>query len=412
MTETASEQRKAFENKRILVGVTGGIAAYKAPALVRLLTKAGADVHCCLTPSGARFVTPLTLEALTGNPVRTDVFDLGRDSTIAHTELGRDMDGAVVAPATADFLGRLAGGLADQLLLCALMASRIPVLVCPSMNVEMLGNPLVQRNIAILQELDRYTVLEPEEGWLACRVEGAGRLPDPPRIVAHLARMLEPSTLAGKRLVITAGPTREWLDPVRFLSNPSTGKMGYALAEAAWEKGAEVRLITGPTLVAKPEGADVRQVSTTADLLGAVDEAIDWADSLIMAVAPADYRPVTRYEHKVKKEHGPRHLELERTPDVLATVADRVHDLLLVGFSAETRDLTVNAVQKATKKKLDLIFVNDVGRDAEGTGFGTDTNAGTLLNRQGEVIDEIPLLSKPAVAHRILNHIATRLTRP
>jgi phosphopantothenoylcysteine decarboxylase/phosphopantothenate--cysteine ligase len=406
---TQAEQRQAFAGKKILVGVTGGIAAYKAPLLVRLLIKAGADVHVCLTPAAAKFITPLTFETLTGNPAPTDIWTLRSDNSIAHTEYGRDMDAAIIAPATADFLGRLAGGLADQLLLTTLMASRMPVLLCPSMNVQMLGNPLVQRNLELLQGLDRYTIMEPEAGWLACRVEGAGRLPDPERIVAWAAKLCEPKTLTGKHLVITAGPTREWLDPVRFLSNPSTGKMGYALAQAAWERGARVTLITGPTTEPRPEGAAIISVDTTQDLLEAVQRSVEGADALIMAVAPADYSPTERYEHKVKKEDGPRTLALTRTPDVLATVADQIKDVLLVGFSAETRDYTLNAVQKATKKKLDLIFVNDVGPEAKGTGFGTETNAGTLLDRAGTVIDEIPLLSKPGVAHRILSHLVGRM---
>ncbi len=398
-------------NKRILVGVTGGIAAYKAAELVRLLDKAGADVHVCMTPSATKFITPLTLETLSGNKVYTDIFALHGDSQIAHTEFGRDMDAAVIAPCTADFLGRLAGGLADQLLLCSLMASTMPVLLCPSMNVEMLRNPLVQRNIELLSGIDRYTVMEPEEGWLACRVEGAGRLPHPQRIVNHLRRLLEPQSLAGKHLVITAGPTREWLDPVRFLSNPSTGRMGYALAEIAWEMGARVTLITGPTNLPLPEGADVRTVETTTDLLDTVEAAVHDVDALIMAVAPADYRPVKRHTHKVKKGEGTATLALERTPDVLATVASRIEKTLLVGFSAETRDHAVNAVQKATKKQMDLVFVNDVSPEAQGTGFGTLTNAGILFDRAGEVVDDIRLMSKQDVARRILKHVAARLPR-
>lgn len=401
--------RRALEHKRILLGVTGGIAAYKAAALARLLTKAGADVHCCMTRAATRFISPLTLETLTGNPVPTEIFDLRGDSTITHTEFGRDMDAAIVAPATADFLGRLAGGLADQQLLCALMASRMPVLLCPSMNVEMWDNPLVQRNIDLLRGMARYQFVDPESGWLACRVEGRGRLPDPERILRHLVHMLSPKDLAGRRLVVTAGPTREWLDPVRFLSNPSTGKMGYAIAEAAWERGAEVVLISGPTQLAAPDVAQLVHIETTQDLLDAVRAALPGAHALVMAVAPADFRPATRHRHKQKKGDADTTLLLEHTPDVLATVAQEVGDTLLLGFSAETRDLTINAVAKATKKQLDLVFVNEVGPEAQGTGFGVDTNAGSLLDRSGDRIDAIPKSSKIAVAHRLLNHVARRL---
>lgn len=406
---SAAEALQAFENKKILVGITGGIAAYKSAQLVRLIKKAGGDVHVCMTKSATQFITPLTLEALSGNAVKTAIFDLQGDSSIAHTEWGRDMDAAVVAPCTASFLGRLAGGLADQMLLCVLMASNMPVLLCPAMNDQMWANPLVQRNVDILKALPRYHWLEPDEGWLACQVVGKGRLPDPPRIVSYLGRMMAPKPLAGRHLVVTAGPTREWLDPVRFLSNPSTGKMGYALAEAAWEAGARVTLITGPTHIDPPPDVRTVPVDTTSDLLNAVDQHIEGADALVMAVAPADYRPAVRHAQKVKKESGPKTLTLERTPDVLATVADKISGVLLVGFSAETHDLEVNAVQKATKKKLDLIFVNEVGDSARGTGFGVETNAGTLLDRDGNRIEDIAIVSKHAVARRILVHVADRL---
>ena len=407
METTSAEQRQALAGRRILVGITGGIAAYKAAELVRLIVKSGGDPHVVMTQSATRFITPLTLETLSGNPVATEIFSLDGAGRITHTELTRDMDAAVIAPATADFIGRLAGGLADQLLLCALMASRLPVLLCPSMNVEMWNNPLVQRNVQILRGIDRYRWVEPGSGWLACNVVGTGRLPDPPVILKHLVKTVMPQDLAGKRLVITAGATREWLDPVRFLSNPSTGRMGNALAEAAWERGADVTLLSGSGAVPPPDGVHSRTFGTTEDLLTQLRTAVVGAHALIMAAAPADWRPTETHDQKQKKQPGDQSLALSRTPDILASLDTA--GALKVGFAAETQDLVANATAKVQRKGLDLIFANPVGGGSD-TGFGATTNAGTLLDASGGVVASFDEpLSKAALAHQILNHVAERL---
>lgn len=401
--------RSALYGKRILLGVTGGIAAYKSAELVRALVKSDAEVHVCMTNAATKFITPLTLETLSKNRVRTQIFASGEDSTIEHTEFGRHMDGAVIAPASADFLGRLANGLADQLLLCALMASEMPALLCPSMNHFMWSNPLVQRNVSILSEINRYHWLPPDSGELACNVEGTGRLPDTTRIAAALTKMLSPQDLAGRKLVITAGPTREWLDPVRFLSNPSTGKMGYALAKAAWERGADVQLITGPSALEPPSGVAVNHVNTTQELLAAVRQTLTGADALLMAAAPADYRPEDTQPHKIKKNGTSRTLELLRTPDILKSIGAQSNGTLLLGFAAETQNHRTAAAKKAQNKSLDLIFANDVGSESLNTGFGKDTNGGTLLDGNGQVLEEIGVQSKDEVAHLILNHLVERM---
>jgi phosphopantothenoylcysteine decarboxylase/phosphopantothenate--cysteine ligase len=399
-----------FRDKRVLVGVTGGIAAYKSAELVRMLVKAGAQVQVVMTPSATEFITPLTLETLSGNPALTRIFDLRKDSSIEHTDLGRDMDAAVIAPVTADFLGRLAGGLADQLLLCVLMASHMPVLLCPSMNTEMWNNPLVQRNVGILNGIERYRWMEPAEGELACKVIGKGRMPEPAQIMRHLARVLSPQDLAGQKVVVTAGPTREWLDPVRYLSNPSTGKMGFAVAEAAWQRGAAVTLISGPTALELPAEFENIAIESTQDLLDAVSQAMNTADVLVMAAAPADYTPTQKHEQKIKKSKGPAQLELARTPDVLGEIAHIANGTFLVGFAAETGDLKALGSKKAKDKGVHLLFANQVGEAATGSGFAGNTNSGLLIGRDGQVIQEIPTLSKLQVAHQILNQVAQRLS--
>jgi len=399
-----------FQNKRVLVGVTGGIAAYKSAELVRLLVKAGAQVKVVMTPSATQFITPLTLETLSGNSVPTQIFDLRDDSSIEHTDLGKDIDVAVIAPTSADFLGRLANGLADQLLLCTLMASQMPVLLCPSMNTHMWNNPLVQRNRTILKAIERYHWMEPAEGELACKVIGKGRMPEPAQIMRHLARILMPNDLQGQIVVVTAGPTREWIDPVRYLSNPSTGKMGMAVAEAAWQRGATVKLISGPTSLELPSEFENIAIESTQDLLNAVTQALKGANVLVMAAAPADYSPVQKQAHKIKKSEASAQLELARTPDVLGHIAPTANGTLLVGFAAETGNLEQLGSQKAQNKGVHLLFANPVGDQAHGSGFAGNTNSGLLMDGDGKVIQEIPILSKLEVAHQILNEVARRLS--
>ena len=411
MSISAHDERQTFEGRRILVGVTGGIAAYKSAQLVRLLQKAGADVHVCMTPAATKFITPLTLETLSGNPVRHAIWDLRHDSSIAHTEWGRDMDAVVVAPATADFLGRLANGLADQLLLNVLLASEMPVLLCPSMNDMMWSNPLVQQNVNRLRAMDRFTVLSPESGWLACGVTGAGRLIEPPLIVDALAKRLHPGDLVGTRVLVTAGPTREHFDPVRFLSNPSTGKMGFALAHAAWERGADVVLVAGPTAQAPPPHVQVERIGTTVELLDAVERELPRTDLLFMAAAPADFRPAQSHAHKQKKGGGAKEMRLEANPDVLGTVSSREHDAFVVGFAAETQDLAKNAAKKVRKKKTDLIFVNRVGEVGGSTGFSSRTNAGSIMDSDGLLVRQVDLGPKITVAHALIDEAIRRMRK-
>ncbi len=407
---TPGSEAAPLGGKRVLLGVTGGIAAYKAPLVLRRLQDAGATVEVILTPAATEFVTPLTLATLSGRPVRSEIFELRGDGQIAHTRYTAEADLAVIAPASADFIGRLAGGLADQLLLTALMASHMPVLLCPSMNVEMWDNPLVQRNLSILKGFPRYRTVEPTAGWLACRVEGKGRLPEPSEIVRHAVRALTPQDLAGRRIVVTAGPTRERFDPVRFLSNRSTGKMGYALAEAAWERGADVILISGPTTLDAPEGVQLVRIESAEELLAAVLAATETADALVMAAAPADERPAVLAPQKLKKSASGRSLDLVPNADILATLAAKRQSLFRLGFAAETENFEQNAAEKAQRKALDLIFVNNVGLSAQGTGFEVDTNAGIVLDGAGARVREISLRSKRQVAHALLDEVVPRLT--
>ena len=409
MSITAHDERQTFSGRRILVGVTGGIAAYKAAELVRLLQKAGADVHVCMTEAATKFITPLTLETLSGNPVRQNIWDLRSDSSIAHTEWGRDMDAVIVAPATADFLARLALGLADQLLLNVLLASDMPVLLCPSMNDRMWANPLVQQNVTRLQSMDRFTVLTPDTGWLACGVVGAGRLTEPSLIVDALARRLRTPDMDGKRVVVTAGPTREHVDPVRFFSNPSTGRMGFALAYAAWERGADVTLIHGPTQIEPPVQVSAHRIRTTVELLDAVREEVVNADLLLMAAAPADFRPAVTYEQKQRKAGTTTEVELTPNPDVLGTLAKTEHSAFVVGFAAETENFTRNAAVKARRKRMDLIFVNQVSADERNTGFSSKTNAGSIMDGDGLLIRRVELGPKITVAHSLLDEAVRRM---
>ena len=406
----------SLQNRQILLGITGGIAAYKAADLARHLVRAGADVHVVMTESATRFVTPLTLEALTGNPVGTSLWDTTEGAEegareIHHTEAGRHADCIVIAPATANFIGRTANGLADDLLSSILLASRCPVLLAPAMNAEMWKNPLVAKNLETLTALDRYHTVGPGVGELACRVTGPGRLAEPAEIVDALRAVLrkhaEERDLEGRRIVVTAGPTREHIDPVRFLSNPSTGRMGFALANAAARRGAEVTLLHGP--VQGEIAARVKPVPilSAEDMLAAVQGSLEGADVLIMAAAVADWRPSVSADQKQKKTSGPLALEMVRTPDILQETV-QAPGVLRVGFAAETEDLLVHAREKLARKSLDLLVANEVGPAAEGTGFGTPTNGGWILNAQGQET-EVPLVTKADFAERVLDAIRERL---
>ena len=393
---------RPFDDRRILLGVTGGIAAYKSAWIARLLTQAGAAVDVVLTRSASEFIGAITFEALTGRPVHTALIAEGR--ALDHIKLARAAQAIVVAPATADFIARASNGHADELLSATLLASTAPVLIVPAMNDRMWAHHQTRANVAHLRDIG-YRVLEPDEGALAVgEGVGPGRLPEPETIVAHVARLLEPpGPISGKRVVVTAGPTREAVDPVRFLSNRSSGKMGVALAAAAWRRGADVELIAGPLAVPPPPGAHVTTVETTEQMRSAVEAAIATADALIMAAAPADFRPAAVATQKIKKSNAPATIALEPTPDILAsTIGARSAKLVTVGFALETNSAVEHGRGKLAAKQLDLIVVNDATEP--GAGFAVDTNRVTFINRDGHV-DAQPLLAKDDVADLILDRV-------
>jgi phosphopantothenoylcysteine decarboxylase/phosphopantothenate--cysteine ligase len=395
---------RPYAGRTILLGVTGGIASYKSAWLARLLTKAGANVDAVLTRSATEFIGTITFEALTGRAAHTGLFESGR--ALEHIKLAKAADAVVVAPATADFLARAATGQADDLLTAALLATKAPVLLVPAMNDHMWAHPQTQSNVQHLRQLG-YHLLNPEEGMLAAgEGEGPGRMPEPETIFAHVGRLLEgagKSALAGRRVIVTAGPTREAIDPVRFISNHSSGKMGVAIASSAWRRGAKVSLIAGPLSVVPPAGPDVRHVETTEQMARAVEELVPSADVLIMAAAPADFRPSTVAKSKIKKGKDAPTVAMEHTKDILhATLAHRRKNAIVVGFALETEDAIANGRKKLRDKSLDLIVVNDA-TDA-GAGFGVDTNRVTLIDREGAE-DVLPLLSKTDVADAILDRV-------
>lgn len=393
----------ALRDKCIVVGVTGGIAAYKAADLVSRLRRAEAEVHVVMTPAAARFVAPLTFSTLSGNPVAADMFDAPAQWEVEHISLADRADAVLIAPASANTLAKLAAGLADNMLTAVVLATRAPVIIAPAMNVHMLEHAATRANIARLGSLG-YHVMECDEGRLACGYEGKGRLPDPEAIIAELQRVLGAARdLEGLSVLVTSGPTREPIDAVRFISNPSTGKMGYALAEAAARRGARVTVVTGPTTLPDPFGSEVVHVRTTEEMLAAVEQRVAGAEVVIGAAAPSDYAPVNPVEEKISKAAERLSLQLERTPDILARVSERPDNRILIGFTAETRDLVARARQKLALKRLDLIVANDV--TVEGAGFAVDTNIAALVFPDGRV-EELPLMSKLELAHRVLDVVA------
>ena len=390
-----------LQGKTIILGVSGGIAVYKAVELLRLLTKDGAEVHVVMTRSAQEFVTPLTFQTLSGNPVHTDLFNLYQEQEIDHISLADRADLFILAPATANLVGKIAQGLADDLLTTSVMATKAPVLVVPAMNSNMYENPLYQRNEKLLRDYG-YHIMEPDHGLLACGWEGKGKLPPPERIFAAAKAVLSPKDLLGCRLLVTAGPTREELDPVRFLSNYSSGKMGYAVAAAAARRGASVTLVSGPTALQVPESVKCIPVNSAEEMRDAVLEQAAKAEVVIKAAAVADYRPVRRAEQKLKKVGDELILELEKNPDILAELGAAKGELILVGFAAETERLLAHAAEKLKQKNLDMIVANDVTRD--GAGFDVDTNIVRFLHADGRV-EELDLMSKEQVAELLLDRV-------
>ena len=391
-----------LKGKEVVLGVTGGIAAYKAVELLRLLTKAGANVHVIMTKAAEEFVTPLTFQTLSMNPVSTSIFNLISEREIGHISLADRGDLFVIAPATANFVGKIAGGIADDMLTTTVMATKAPVLIAPAMNVNMYTNPIYKENEARLKSRG-YLFVEPAKGLLACGWEGEGKLQDPQVVFEEAVSALTPKDLAGERILVTAGPTREELDPVRYLSNYSSGKMGYAIARAAWRRGAEVVLVSGPTCLDAPWGIETIAVESAQEMREAVLEKVEASTIIIKAAAVADYRPRLRSPEKIKKNGAPLTLDLEKTPDILGELGRIKGERVLVGFAAETGSLLENAAAKLTGKNLDMVVANDIS--LEGAGFNVDTNIVKLLYRRGAP-EDLPLMTKDELAGVILDRVA------
>ena len=393
-----------LEGRTVVVGLTGGIACYKACEVVRLLAQAKARVPVVMSAGAQQFVAPLTLQTLSGHPVATDTWSLTEESQIGHIRLADSADVILIAPATAHVLAKLAAGMADDLLTTVVLASRATLIVAPAMNVHMWEHPATQENLRTLVERG-VRVVGPAKGSLACGYEGEGRLADSADIVEEVLRALAPQDLAGERVLVSAGPTREAVDPVRYLSNHSSGKMGYAVARVARRRGAEVTLVSGPTALASPPGVRTIPTVTAADMARVLAEEFPRATVLVMAAAVADYRPAKPLARKLKKGASSLALRLERTTDIVSTLAARKGRRLVVGFAAETHDVVAEARRKLAEKRLDLIVANDV--TAEGAGFGTDTNIVRLLDGRG-LDTSLEKMAKDEVAGHILDWIVTR----
>ena len=393
-----------LKGKTIVLGITGGIAAYKGADIASKLTQAGAKVRVIMTKSALEFVTPLTFHSLTMNSVVTNIFNMTGEKRISHVATGEAADVVVIAPATANIIAKLANGIADDMLTCTVLATRAPVIVAPAMHAAMFQNPVTQENIARLKARG-VTIIEPAVGRLASGGIGPGRLPETEVIIGTIQKVLgRNGDLAKRRIIVTAGGTQEPIDPVRIISNRSSGKMGYALAEAARDRGAEVVLITAPTALPKPVGVEVVAVETASQMKEAVEKAVAQADALLMAAAVADYQVKSVAKSKIKKEAGGGlTLELVRTPDILSEVKG---NFVRVGFAAESEDLIENARKKLESKRLDLIVANDVTEP--GSGFGSDTNKVTLLGKDGKA-ESLPLLPKRNLADKILDKVVALL---
>ena len=395
-----------LKGKKVVLGITGGIAAYKAAEFVRLLVKEEVEVHVVMTQNAQKFIAPLTFQTLSGNPVVSDPFALLEDAQIGHIALADLAELVVILPATANIIGKVANGIADDFLSTLAMATRAPVLIVPSMNVNMWENPALQKNIRTLVERGCH-LMEPGEGELACHWYGKGRLPELNEVVEKMEELLTPKDLKGKKILITGGPTQEPMDPVRFITNQSSGKMGYALAKMARRRGAEVTLISGPTSLSLPEqGIQHIPVRTAEEMKKAVFAHLEGISVIIKAAAVSDYRPKVVSDQKIKKANAEYTLALERTGDILAELGKKKGDRILVGFAAETEDLVANAKKKLQEKNLDLIVVNDVSRP--GAGFRSDTNQVKILFPSGQAKD-LPLMTKEETSSAILDQVAAIL---
>jgi phosphopantothenoylcysteine decarboxylase/phosphopantothenate--cysteine ligase len=397
-----------LQNKNIVLGVCGGIAAYKSVEILRRLVKLGAKVRVIMTRSATHFVGPMTFEVLSENKVCIDLFDGEDDASIRHIAWAEEAHAVVIAPATANMVAKLAHGIADDALSTFMLAVTSPVLVCPSMNSNMFEHPAHRRNLRQL-EADGCRVLAPGEGELACGTTGPGRLPEPFEVVDRLISMMTPDDLSGKAVLVTAGPTREPIDPVRFISNPSSGKMGYAIARAAEYRGARVVLVSGPVNLDPPLGVETVRVKTVDEMANAVFSQLEQADVVIKVAAVSDYRPVTAERHKVKKGDADIHLALTRTTDILKTIGQKKRKgQIVVGFAAETQNMENYARKKLVEKNLDLIAANLIG--PPDSGFDTDTNRMTLFFADDRIL-KLDVMDKEAVAHLILDQVVALMEK-
>ena len=393
-----------LKGKTIVLGITGGIAAYKMPNVAHALAKAGANVHVLMTKNATEFITPLVFETLTNRRCIVDTFDRNFQYDVAHVSLANAADLMLIAPATANVIAKMAHGIADDMLTTVVLAAKCPKLVSPAMNTGMLENPITQDNLATLERYG-FTVIPSESGVLACKDVGSGRLPKEDVLIEYILHAIaRPKDLAGLRIAVTAGPTQEPLDPVRYLTNHSTGKMGYAVARAAAMRGADVTLIHGPTALPPVRFTEDVPITTAQDMYDAVTSRFDAMDILVMAAAVADYRPATVADDKIKKKDGDLSIPVERTADILGTIGPRKTRQFLCGFSMETRDMLENSSAKLTRKNLDMVVANNL--KVAGAGFGVDTNVVTFITPDGA--RELPLMSKSDVADAILDEILKR----
>lgn len=393
--------------KHIVLGVTGSIAAYKIASLASMLVKQKADVTVIMTQNATNFINPITFETLTGNKCLVDTFDRNFQYSVEHVSLAKQADVFLIAPASANVIAKAAHGLADDMLTTTLLACTCPKIVAPAMNTRMFQNEIVQDNMKILKKYG-MEVIHPASGYLACGDTGEGKMPEPEVLLEYIIKAVTPNDMAGKRVLVTAGPTQEKLDPVRYISNHSTGKMGYAIARAAMLRGAEVTLVSGKVAITPPMGVEVVPIVSAADMAKAVKERAQEQDIIIKAAAVADYRPVMVAEEKMKKKDGDMTIPLERTEDILAYLGNhRRPGQFLCGFSMETEHMLENSRAKLEKKNIDMIVANNLKQ--AGAGFGTDTNVVTLLTRADT--RELPLMKKEEVADELLSYILGQMEK-
>ena len=395
-----------FKGKTVVLGVTGSIAAYKIASLASMLVKKHANVHVIMTQNAMNFINPITFETLTGHKCLVDTFDRNFEFQVEHVSLAKQADVVMIAPASANVIGKLAHGIADDMLTTTLLACRCPKFLSPAMNTAMYENPIVQDNLKILKKYG-YEVITPASGYLACGDTGSGKMPEPETLYQYIEKELAgPKDLTGKKVLVTAGPTQENIDPVRYITNHSSGKMGYAVAKAAMLRGAEVTLVSGQTALTPPMFVDYVQITTAEEMYQAVTSRSDEQDIIIKAAAVADYRPKTVYDNKVKKQDGQMSIELERTRDILAYLGEHKREnQFLCGFSMETENMIGNSRAKLQKKNLDMVAANNV--KVEGAGFQGDTNVMTLITQDHEIA--LPLMSKEEVADKILDTIRSAM---